>query len=79
MAYKYPNLAAEISRDSLDYKDIYSTVAESFGKSTDTVSNWFTGRAGAMPTSVAFFVRDEYFPSLTVDYLFSETPMQPTS
>ena len=75
MAYKYPNLAAEMTRSNLDYGKVYSEIGEQFGKSTDTISNWMTGRAGEMPTKVAFAIKDRYFPSFTVDYLFSEQPI----
>ena len=74
---KYPNFAAEMTRSQLDYGPLYEEIAEKYNKSTDMVSNWFTGRAGQLPTKVAFDVRDKYFPLLSVDYLFSETPMYP--
>lgn len=75
MAYKYPNLAAEMSRNGLDYGDLYESMASQFKRSTDTMSNWLTGRAGDLPTSIAFAIRDQYFPNCTIDYLFSETPI----
>ena len=75
MAYKYPNLAAEMSRNSLDYGELYENMASQFKRSTDTMSNWLTGRAGDLPTSIAFAIRDQYFPNCTIDYLFSETPI----
>lgn len=75
MAYKYPNLAAEMSRHGYDYGAMYDTMAEKFKKSSDTMSNWITGRAGELPTKVAFAIKDEYFPELSVDYLFNEKPM----
>lgn len=78
LACKYPNFAAEMTRNQLDYGPLYEDIAEQFNKSTDMVSNWFTGRAGELPTKAAFTVRDKYFPTLTVDYLFSETPSMPT-
>lgn len=76
-ACKYPNFAAEMTRSQLDYGPLYEEIAAECKKSTDMVSNWFTGRAGQLPTKVAFAVRDKYFPDLTVDYLFSEEPMYP--
>ena len=75
MAYKYPNLAAEIARKQLDYSEIYKTVASSTGRSVDTVSNWITGRAGELPVKTAFELRDEFFPGMTVDYLFDTRPI----
>ncbi len=73
--YKYPNLAAEMSRSNFDYGVMYEELATEFGKSSDTISNWITGRAGELPTKVAFAIRDRYFPSFAVDYLFSEQPI----
>ena len=63
MAYKYPNLAAEMARTGTDYGALYDEVAKN------------TGRAGELPTKVAFAIRDAYFPALSIDYLFSETPI----
>ena len=71
---RYPNFAAEMARNSVDYKELYGRVSEQIGKSSDTVSNWLTGRAGELPTKVAFIIRDDYFPNLTVDYLFADEP-----
>lgn len=70
MAYKYPNFAAEMARSGTDYEDVYATTAKVMGKSTDTISNWITGRAGELPVTAAFEIKDRYFPKLTVDYLF---------
>ena len=75
MAYKYPNLAAEMSRAGIDYRTLYDETASRFEKSSETVSNWITGRAGALPTEVAFAIRDKYFPSCSIDYLFNEKPI----
>jgi len=75
MAYKYPNLAAEMARKSMDYTVVYDAMAAKFNKSSDTISNWITGRAGELPTSVAFAIKDDYFPEFTVDYLFYEEPI----
>ena len=71
---RYPNLAAEMARNGIDYGSLYDGVSGQIGKSRDTVANWVTGRAGELPTKVAFIIRDEYFPNLTVDYLFSNEP-----
>ena len=74
---KYPNFAAEMTRNQLDYGPLYEEISKRHNKSIDMVSNWFTGRAGQLPTKVAFEIRDEYVPTLSVDYLFSESPMAP--
>lgn len=73
--YKYPNLAAEMSRSNINYSTMYKELADEFGKSSDTISNWITGRAGELPTNVAFAIKNQYFPMFTVDYLFSEQPI----
>lgn len=73
--YRYPNLAAEMSRCNLDYGVMYNELASEFHKSSDTISNWITGRAGELPTKVAFAIKERYFPQFTVDYLFSEQPI----
>lgn len=75
MAYKYPNFAAEMARTQTDYSLVYSEIARDFDKSPDTISNWITGKAGNLPTTVAFAIRNKYFPTLSIDYLFSETPI----
>lgn len=74
MAYKYPNFAAEMARSGIDYEEVYTTTAEAMKKSSDTISNWITGRAGELPVSAAFEIQSRYFPMLTVDYLFSTKP-----
>lgn len=75
MAYKYPNLAAEMARYGFDYGELYKNMASQFNRSTDSMSNWITGRAGDLPTSIAFAIRDQYFPDCTIDYLFSTEPI----
>ena len=72
MAIRYPNLAAEIARESIAYESIYSVVSDATGKKVDTVSKWMNNRAGEMPVTAAFAIRDEFFPSMTVDYLFGK-------
>lgn len=75
MAFRYPNLAAEIARNDLSYEEVYSVAAKSVGKTVDTVSNWMSGRAGELPVTAAFAVRDAYFPDTSVDYLFNAKPI----
>lgn len=71
MAFKYPNLAAEIARENISIEDVYKTAGSAVGRNEETVSKWMRGKAGELPVRAAFAVRDEYFPNLTVDYLFS--------
>lgn len=75
MATKYPNLAAEIVRHGFSSEEIYKVTAKEVKKSPDTVSNWVGGRAGELPIAAAFVIRDKFFPSMTVDYLFDTQPI----
>ena len=68
----YPNLNAEMKRYGVTQAD----VAKEVGCTTATVSSWMTGKT-PMSVSEAFRVRDAFFPSLPVDYLFSEDPSAP--
>lgn len=71
MAIRYPNLAAEIARNGYSYDDIYTTAADSTGKTKDTVSNWINGRAGELPITAAIAIRNEHFPTSDIEYLFA--------
>ena len=78
MTILYPNLAAEMARNGVDYGTLYKDVASESGRSLDTAFNWFsTDRPGSLPTGIAFYIRDKYFPSLSVDYLFDSNPIGP--
>ena len=77
MSYKYPNFAAEMARSGKDYGVLYDEIATALNKSSDTVSNWFTGRSGQLPTNAAMLVQDKFFPSFPINYLFSEEPIYP--
>lgn len=61
----YPNLRAEMAR-----KNIKSVVvAETLGISYDTMSNKMNGKSDFTRTEI-FKIRDEFFPDLTLEYLF---------
>lgn len=77
LACKYPNLAAEMTRSQLDFGTLYEEVSKETNRTIDTVSNWFTGRAGELPTATAFSIKEKYFPDLSVDYLFARKPIAP--
>ena len=78
MAYKYPNLAAEMARTGVDYQTVYEYAASITGKKAETIQNWMiTDRNGEMPVKAAFAIRDKFFPELTIEYLFSESPITP--
>jgi hypothetical protein len=68
----YPNLIAEMKRLSIEPRDIAATV----GRSVDTVNNWLKGK-GEFPIGKAFAVQEQYFPTLSIKYLFSPTPTTP--
>lgn len=72
MATKYPNFAAEMARSSTNYEEVYKKTAKAMGKSTDTIQNWITGRAGELPVTAAFEIKNSFFPNLSVDYLFEQ-------
>ena len=74
MANRYPNFAAEMARHDLNYDDIYAIAADSTGKTKHTVSNWIHGRAGELPITAAIAIRNEFFPSMEIEYLFSSDP-----
>lgn len=74
MAIKYPNLAAEIARENVTYENVYKTISDATGKTVDTASNWLGGRAGDLPVSAAIAVRNQFFPDLTIEYLFAKKP-----
>lgn len=79
MANLYPNLAAEMARSGINYVTLYEDIKKNYKRSTDTISNWFSNeRPGSLPTGIAFYIRDKYFPSLSVDYLFDSDPIEPT-
>ena len=76
---KYPNFAAEMARTSTSYDEVYSETAKAVGKSPETIQNWIIGRNGELTAKAAFYIRDNYFPTLQVGYLFSEQAHPPTN
>ena len=69
----YPNLEAEMKRQGITGKEIASYL----NIGTNTVSSWFNGANASFPIAKARSVRDHFFPSQTLDYLFSEEPITP--
>lgn len=67
----YPNLKAELSRTGVTHKQI----AALLGKNKSTISAKVHGRNGGFNIAQAYAIRDEFFPDMTIDYLFSDTPM----
>lgn len=61
----YPNLKAEMARIGVDTSD----VAKAAGVSSRTVRNWLVA-IGRPDVEQAKKIKQELFPSCTVDYLF---------
>lgn len=71
MPPKYPNLVAEMTRTGVEVSDI----CEVTGKSKSSVYDYMRGVGnGCFTIDDAFAIQKKYFPTLTVSYLFSETP-----
>lgn len=68
----YPNLEAEISRFDYSIEDICAVL----GKNSRTVRDWMDGKECGFPIPLAFKLKEEMFPDCSIDYLFSDEPMQ---
>jgi plasmid maintenance system antidote protein VapI len=66
----YPNLSAEMRRYGVKQEEI----ANGIGRTPETVSRWLTGK-NPLTVEDAFKIREQFFPSMSIDYLFSEKPM----
>lgn len=64
---KYPNLRAEMSRIGIKQVDI----AKLLGVGEATVSNKMKGKS-TFDIDEAFLIRENFFPNLSLDYLFSD-------
>lgn len=62
----YPNLKAEMARSNYGIKDLMDVT----GKSRAGVSNNLNGR-GSFSIDESLAIRDNLFPSMSIDYLFS--------
>ncbi len=72
----YPNLEAEMKRFGVDQRDI----AQRTGKHVTTISDWMNGKVdSAFPVKQAIKVQRELFPTLPIEYLFDEQPIQRAS
>lgn len=67
----YPNLEAELSRAGVSRVQ----VAELLGKNKSTISIWMGGGRGGFSVKQARRIREAFFPDMSLDYLFAETPI----
>lgn len=66
----FPNLQAEMSRYGVDEE----AVAGAAKRSVKTIQNWFKGK-GEPSYTQAQAIRDQCFPSMEIEYLFSNQPL----
>ena len=71
MALPYPNLLLELEKAGRDDATIRDTLAQYSGQPADAVAQWLDG-SQPLPTHIAFFIGDRFFPSLTVEYIFGD-------
>ena len=63
----YPNLAAAMASRGLYQKDLARVV----GRRAETVGQWMDGKECGFPVGSAFKIRDELFPGMSIEELFS--------
>ena len=69
---KYPNLVAEMTRFGVTN----SEVAKAANYDPSTISQWINGRRKSpFPIAAAMRVRNDLFPGMSLEYLFSEEPV----
>lgn len=61
----YPNLRAEMARKNIKVM----VIAQALSISYDTMSNKINGKSDFTRAEI-FKIRDEFFPDLTLEYLF---------
>lgn len=66
----FPNLRAEMSRFKIDEE----AIAGLMECDPKTVGNWVDGKTEPS-YSQALAIRDEFFPGMSIEYLFSSTPL----
>lgn len=69
---RFPNLQAELSRAGINQKEL----AEVLGIDQSIVSRWFSGKQD-MSASTCFAIKERLFPTLSLDYLFTNEPIKP--
>lgn len=70
----YPNLEAELARSGV----ARIQVAELLSRDKSTISTWMKGGRGGFSVKDAKAIRDSFFPDMSLDYLFSDTPRKET-
>lgn len=69
-APKYPNLAAEMSRENVSISDICKVT----GKGKSTIYLYMNGTgAGDFTINDAFLISEQLFPGMSISYLFSRS------
>lgn len=66
----FPNWKAEMVRHGITCNDIGAFI----NKSPDWVENRLQGKA-TLSIDMAIQIRNQFFPGLSYDYLFSDTPI----
>lgn len=69
----YPNLRAEMARFGIKQKDI----ATLLDRSTDWVDQRLRGKS-AIPVTDALKIKNEFFKSISFEYLFSDAVILPS-
>lgn len=66
----FPNLSAEMARLGVEVEDISGVVS----RGTKTVKSWLNGKTEPSYAQ-AKAIRDQLFPDVNLEYLFSDTPL----
>lgn len=67
-----PNLKAKMIRQNITCNNI----GKAIGKKSEWLENRLQGKA-MLPVDIAMQIRNEFFPKLPYEYLFSKTPITP--
>ena len=67
----FPVLQQEMKNQGVSEADL----AVATNRTTRTIQNWFGG-VGEPSYSQALAIRDSLFPSMEIEYLFSDTPIK---
>lgn len=54
-------------------------IAEYIGRRPETVSKWMNGRSGEFSIGMAIAVKEHFFPTCSIEYLFSHEPCPPAA